>query len=92
MDRLPPNYGKVGGYPEDLDTSSCSNYLFLRIHYARCTCNRYLAYIRINFICDDWQKRPEVLGLDKLELREEELTMRERQPVRDLQRPFAPKD
>ncbi|MBI2649641.1 MAG: hypothetical protein HYW93_08340 [Thaumarchaeota archaeon] len=92
LDRLPPNYRRAEGYPENLDGPQCYNCVFLRTHQGRYTCKRYLACILLSFICDDWQKRHEALGLDKLELREDELAMIGRHPIKDLQKPFGPKD
>ncbi len=89
---MPVDYRRAEGYPENLDAPQCYNCVFLRTHQGRYTCKRYIAYILISFICDDWQKGPEALRLDKLELRKDELEMIERYPIRDLQKRFAPKD
>ena len=92
LDRLPPNYRRAEDYPDNLDAPQCYNCVFLRTHQGKYTCKRYIAYIFTSFICDDWQMRPEVLRLARLELREDELTMIKGHPIKDLQKPFAPKD
>lgn len=92
LDRLPPNYRRAEGYPENFDGPQCYNCVFLRTHQGRYTCKRYIAYILLSCTCDDWQKRPEAAGLDKLELREDEVAMIERHPIKDLQKPSGPED
>ncbi len=86
---LPPNYRKAEGYQEKLDAPSCFNCMFLRVHQGRYACNRYLAYILTNYVCDDWQNRPRTSWTKKLEPNMDDLKMIERHGIRDLQKGFS---